>query len=650
MRSSCLQGEFMQSDLQQNEFLFYTEEKTIKHAESIIQNNNFNENQWLKEYKKLLKRYKKLFKQLKNLISMTDRQQKQVNRLNSELMQTNKLLADVSGDQSLTISRHHIKELSTITSHLVLTKNQLLSFEHAQNNQTDYLSLLQNLNIVTASLQDCILKTKLQPLTIVYTELPGIISQYTKNQNKDIQLNLDGKNVKIDNDFLDSLRFILCHLVENACLHGIETKLERKTLSKPSVGNINITAANKDKHVIIEFDDDGKGFDFQSVFKNRDQLYPIELKQWIDHLKTSHQRFNNYSGLQQIHDKVEAIKGSIRIQNSNRQGLRYLLKFPESIAIMQGMIVEVSGERFIIPKDYIAEVISVYDSEIISQIEFLSEHEVIRLREKLTPLIRLKEVLKRPEPFNSDTRMKIAQKYQITHASNNYQNEEDLLFLVMKAEKERFAVVIDKIVGNEEIVYMPLHSLVKHLPLYSGMSILGDGCVSMILDPEGIFKHVDIHIDTSDTRTETIQQNSKVQRILIFKSGSKEQFAVFLAEVARLVRIKKSDIQYKSDLPLIAIDGVVTQLILLDQYLKVSPLISSDILYVLLLKNMDRPSGILMSGMGGIHSVEILIETDTFVDKGVLGTMKIEKKLTIFLDVLSLARMAVAINKKTRQS
>jgi two-component system chemotaxis sensor kinase CheA len=635
----------MQSESQQNDFLFHTEEKTIKEAEQLLSQENHDSIQLLKSYKKLFKRYKKLFKQLKNLISMTDRQQKQVNRLNNELTQTNKLLADVSGKASLTISTHHIRQLSSITSHLVLTKNQLLSFNHFDNNQTDYMSLLQNLNMVTTRLQESIMQTKMQPLSIIYAELPKIISLATKNQNKEVQLNLDGNNVKIDNDFMDSLHFILGQLVQNACEHGIETKNERETLSKPSVGNIHIFALKKGGHVIIEMNDDGKGFDFEALSKKDSTLKnqeSIELKQWINILKQTHQNFHKNSGLQKIFDKVEEMKGSIRIQRKNKQGITYLINLPESISIIQGLIVDVFGERFIIPQNNIVELVSIYDSDIISKIEYLSEHEVIRLREKLIPLVRLSDVLNIRKPFTSETRFNIVKKYsEISYEKmDTYRIDNLLLFVVLRVENERFGLVIDQIIGNEEIVYMPLHSLVKNLKIYSGVSILGDGCVSMILNPEGIFKHVNININNPEHQKDVVQENSKINRILIFKSGIKEQFAVLLGEVSRLVRIKKEDIQYKSEIPLIAIDRVITQVIVLDQFLEVSAIEPGNILYILILKNTDRPLGILMSSLCGIHSIEIEIEKDTFVQKGVLGTMKLNEKLTIFLDILHLTQMA----------
>jgi two-component system chemotaxis sensor kinase CheA len=151
---------------------------------------------------------------------------------------------------------------------------------------------------------------------------------------------------------------------------------------------------------------------------------------------------------------------------------------------------------------------------------------------------------------------------------DTYRIDNLLLFVVLRVENERFGLVIDQIIGNEEIVYMPLHSLVKNLKIYSGVSILGDGCVSMILNPEGIFKHVNININNPEHQKDVVQENSKINRILIFKSGIKEQFAVLLGEVSRLVRIKKEDIQYKSEIPLIAIDRVITQVIVLDQFLK----------------------------------------------------------------------------------
>ena len=642
----------MQSNNTQNELLFSIEERTIRHAESIIVDDNYKENQLLKEYTKLYKRYKKLFKQLKNLISMTDRQQKQVKNLNNELLQTNKLLSGLGGEKSLTINSQLVNQMSNYTSQLILTKNHLLSVCQSDQQKSDYLGLLQNLNIVTTNLQDCIFQTKMQPLAIVYAGLPKKASQAAKLNQKEIQLNLSGKNVRIDNDFLESLSFILSHLIENACKHGIESKKERLELNKDPIGNIDITAYKKDRHIYIEVNDDGRGLELQSVFEknNIENTTSIELNQLIDQLAISNESFSRSSGLKRIHQMVEDMKGNIKIHSQQMQGLRYILKFPESISIISGLIVDVLGERFILPQDSIVELISVYDSDIFTQIEYTHESEVIRLRDKLIPLIRLNEVVKLRKQFTSDIRIKIVQKYSRIMNEKQHQINTDatLLLVVLKADNDRFALIIDQIIGNEEIVYMPLHPLVKHLNIYTGLSILGDGSVSMILNPLGIFKHVDIHIDNSGNDKSKTQHISTTQRILLFQSGIKEQYAVLLSEIYRLVRIKKSDIQYKSNTPLIAIDGVVTQVIILDHFLSVSKFISNDILYLLILKNMDRPLGILMSSLAGIHRIEISLETDTYVAEGVRGTMKTNGRLTIFLDASKLAQMAriAYMNKK----
>jgi len=632
----------MQSTSKQNDLLFTIEEKTIQHAESIINDENYKENNLVKEYTKLYKRYKKLYKQLKSLISMTDKQQKQVNNLNNELVQTNKLLAGLGGKKSLTVNSALVKQMSSYASQLILAKNHLWSVCQ-KDQKKDYQGLLQNLNIVTTNLQDCIFQTKMQPLAIVYAGLPKIISQTTKLNQKEIQLNLKGKDVKVDNDFLESLSFILTHLIKNACEHGLETKQERLKLNKSSVGTIDIKAYKQDRHIIIEVNDDGRGMNFQS-FKEKNSVSnnpKIELKQWIEFLKEADDNIHVDSGLSKISQKVEDIKGSIHVQSKDNQGLRFYLKFPESIAIISGMIVEVSRKRFIIPQSSIVELLSIYDLDIFTQIQFTHEHEVIRLRDKLIPMIRLDEVLNHRDPFTYEIRTQIAQKYSQMRSKEYPANIDDtLIFVILKADNERFALIVDQIIGNEEIVYMPLHPLVRNISIYNGLSILGDGSVSLILDPEGIFKHVDIHIDNPEKRTALTQKNSKIQRILLFKSGIKEQFSVLLSEVGRIVRINKDDIQYKSDIPLVAIDGAVIQVIILDHFLSVSELAFNDILYLLILKNVDRSLGVLVSTLGGIHNVELFIETDTFVEKGALGTMKYNDKITIFLDVQNLAARA----------
>jgi len=648
----------MKSETKQGEIIFNIEEKTIKTGEDIIKNDKYKNNELLKDFSKLLKQYKKLFKQLKNLLKMSDRQQSQVNRLNEELVQTNKLLADVSGEKTLKISVKLIRKMSDLASHLMLTKNQLLAFNNNNINQkSEYFEHLENFNNVTGDLQDCIMKTKMQPLALVFASLPKIINNATKNVQKQIKLFIKGENIKIDNAIFDSLGLMLSHLVKNSCEHGIETKQERILKKKDQIGYISISALKNEDQILIEVDDDGKGIDInflkskaiengisetqQHDFMNDNGI--LELTTIVDLLTYSLEKFKKESGFQIINQKIKEIGGNVKVQTTNKQGIKFILKFPESLSIISGLIVEASGHRFIIPQSKVEELISLYDSEIYTKIELTPEQEVYRLRDKLIPIIRLSEIINKSEPFTTKTRNELIKKYsKIKHDKLNNENLDEIFFIaVLKTEYERFGLVIDKIIGTEEFVFIHLHSIVKHLKIYSGLSIMRDGRVSMIIDPGGIFKHAGININNfCDDKKELVNKNFKLQRILLFKSGEKEQFAVMLSMIHRIVRITKEEIQYKANTPYAAIDGEITRLIILDKFINVSKFKDIDTMYLLMPRYLNKTIAILISGLGGVHSLELNIDTNSHMEEGILGTMKINDIITVFLDTSQLAQMA----------
>ena len=231
----------MDNNKTSEEFMFAFEEKAIQNAEESINLYASPDNELSEAFSTLLNNYKKLFKQTKNLIKMSYRRQKQIFQLNEELAETNRLLlSGEKGGKNLTINFELIKKMSDLSSYLVLTKNQIISATEQGEHSQEFLQLLQNFSTSTNDLQDAILQTRMQPLGLLFSSIPKIIHRTIRRLKKDINLEISGEKIFVDNRLFDSLDIILKELVRNACLHGIEPNQERIKKGKENVGLIRI--------------------------------------------------------------------------------------------------------------------------------------------------------------------------------------------------------------------------------------------------------------------------------------------------------------------------------------------------------------------------------------------------------------------------
>ena len=604
----------MNDNTSTDEFIFSSEEKTIKNAEEALKQPESHENKLSEPFATLLNSYKKLFKQTKNLIKMSDRRQKQIFQLNEELAETNRLLlSGEKGGKNLTINFELIKKISDLSSYLVLTKNQIISATEQGEHSQDFLQLLQNFSTSINDLQDTILQTRMQPLGLLFSSIPKIIHRTNRKLKKDINLEISGEKIFVDNRLFDSLDIILKELVKNACLHGIETNQNRLKKGKDAMGLISIKAMHKKRKIKVLLTDDGQGFDPKIIEDNL------------------------FSNLHMVKTMIDEIGGLMEIQSKKDVGTEFLLEFPETRTIASAVIVESDGDRYIIPQNSVEEFVSLYNDEIFLQIEQTQEQEVYRLRDKLIPIIRLNEILMQKNPFTKENRIKIVEKYR---GRCNYLKKQDnqsdtiLYFAVLKTPAGHFGLIVDEIIGTEEIIFMHIHSAVANIKIFDGISILGDGSVSTILNPEGIYNHAGISINPSllEQKVQNIK-NTKLQRLFIFKCGNKEQFAVHLKLIQRVVRIKKEDIQYKGDTPYVAIDGSVMRLIMLDTFLNVSTFNIVDPLYVMIPRNFNKQVAFLISNLGFIYHTEINFEKNRPFEEGIKGTMKIDNTITLFIDI-----------------
>jgi two-component system chemotaxis sensor kinase CheA len=468
-------------------------------------------------------------------------------------------------NQSIRVHVDTLEHLMTMVSELVLTRNQLLELARRQS-ETEFKVPLQRLSHVTAELQESVMKTRMQPIGNAWQKLPRIVRDLAAELGKQIDLEMHGADTELDRQVLDLIRDPLTHMIRNSADHGIESPQERVSAGKPERGTIRLTAYHEGGHIIIEVADDGRGLNSVRI---RDKALAQGLASESDIARMSEAQIHRFIftpgfstasritsisgrgvGMDVVLNNIDQIGGTIDVKSVGGEGSVFVIKIPLTLAIVSALIIAAGGERFAVPQLAVVELVRVKkDSE--HRIERIKDTPVLRLRNKLLPLVHLTRLLRLGETPDADS-------------DNDF-------VVVMQVGAQTVGVVVDAVFHTEEIVVKPMATRLRHIPVFSGNTILGDGSVIMILDPNGIAGTFGAAATQAAKIYEAAagdgapESGREKTSLLVFRAGSASPKAVPLSLVTRLeeIDVEKIEItggrhmiQYRRHLmPLIRING-----------------------------------------------------------------------------------------------
>ncbi len=463
-------------------------------------------------------------------------------------------------NHSIRVSVDTLDYLMTTVSELVLTRNQLLELVR-RHEDSDFKVPLQRLSNVTAELQEGVMKTRMQPIGNAWQKLPRIVRDLSAELGKEIELEMYGAETELDRQVLELVKDPLTHLVRNCADHGIERPAERIAAGKSRGGTIRLSACHQGGHIIIEIVDDGRGLDTARI---RAKAIDSGLASEAEMAGKSEGEICNFIfapgfttaaqvtsisgrgvGMDVVRSNIEQIGGTVDLKSTPGAGTTFTIKIPLTLAIVSALIVEAGGERFAIPQLSVLELVRVGGAGE-HRIERIKDTPVLRLRDKLLPLLHLQGVLR-------------------LGASDS----EEGFVVVTQVGNQIFGAIVTGVFHTEEIVIKPMSSKLRHIAVFSGTTILGDGSVIMIIDPNGDAQMLGraAQAATADapdrSKSEEVAGDDKVS-LLVFRAGSQQPKAVPLTLVTRLEeidcrRIEISDgrhlVQYRDQLmPLLRID------------------------------------------------------------------------------------------------
>lgn len=558
-------------------------------------------------------------------------------------------------DLSVRIQVDLLDKLMRLAGELVLVRNQQVLLTENQSSTARKNS--QRLDLVTTELQEAIMMTRMQPAGNIFNKFHRVVRDIGKTLGKQIEIHISGNEVELDKTILESLADPLTHIIRNSCDHGIESPEDREAKGKTAQGNIWLSAFHEGGQINIQIKDDGKGIDpevirnkaFEKHLKTENELDAMSDKEITNLVMlagfSTAEKVSSISGrgvgMDVVKEGIERLNGSIELDSVKGEGTTLNLRLPLTLAIIPSLIVRIGKQRYAVPQVNLEELVTLYDNDVIEKIERANDLELFRLRENLLPMVRLNEVLLHKDRFTAETRSNITEKYYKQSQSNNAPTT--LSFAVLKVGTLKFGLIVDEVIGTEEIVVKPMHSVNKSISIYTGATIMGDGSVALILDADGIAKHTGV---TAELAVEEVAldmtnyQHVESQTILLFKNGQEEQFAVALPLIRRVEKIKISDIEQIGHKEFITVDNISTKVLRLDHILSVSSAEESDEAFLLLPKHIHRPFGILATSLVDIENSTIDLNTESYIEDGLLGTSITHDKMTLFIDIYRLIELS----------
>jgi two-component system chemotaxis sensor kinase CheA len=392
-----------------------------------------------------------------------------------------------AAENSLRVDATRIETVMNLVGELIIGKSMLQrtinEFERSHSKDPlrgKFADALAFQSRVLGELQKSVMKIRMVPVDQLFRRFPRIVRDVAKLRNKDIALELSGQNTDLDKGILDALAEPLAHLVRNAADHGIESAAEREAAGKPARGTIRLDSYHEGDQVVIEVSDDGRGLDRQKIVERtveRSILSAEEACRLTDsealHLiftpgVSTAEQVTEISGrgvgLDVVQTALSSLKGAIELESEPGKGTTFRLLVPLTLASIQALLFRVAGRLYAVPITSVVEITRIAGEDI----HRVDEHEVFQLREQVLTLVRLERLESHPKAERSKR----------------------IFVIVIGAGNRKFGLIVDSLMGEEELVIKALEDRLVTSPLVSGASILGDGTVVLILNVPAVISHL----------------------------------------------------------------------------------------------------------------------------------------------------------------
>lgn len=392
--------------------------------------------------------------------------------------------AAMSIEQTIRVDVSRLDSLMNLVGELVLSRNRIgqISGDLEKKFEGEFLieqlmETTSQIGLITTELQLAVMKTRMVPIGKVFNKFPRMVRDLCRDMGKDVDLVISGEETELDKSVVEEIGDPLIHMIRNSVDHGVEVPEIRRKRGKPDKGIVNLSAYHEGNHIVVEIKDDGAGMDAEVLkakavekgvitideAKNLDNesAYGLVFKPGFSTAAQITDVSGRGVGMDVVKTNIEKLNGIINIESELGHGTRFRLKLPLTLAIIQALLVDVSGEIFAIPLVSVIETVRIKETEIHS----FEGREVLKLRDSVLSLIRLDEIYELQESLN-----------------------DDIYVVVVGLAEKRLGFVVNKLVGQEEIVIKSLGDYLSGNEGIAGATIMGDGRVRLIIDVAGVME------------------------------------------------------------------------------------------------------------------------------------------------------------------
>lgn len=567
-----------------------------------------------------------------------------------------------------------LEQLMTLAGELVLGRNELEE-SISQGDMKAITSGGQRISQVTSELQEAIMQTRMQDIGSILSKFPRVVRDLSRQLNKQMNLNIVGKEVELDKTLLEGLNDPLTHMIRNSVDHGIELPEARRLAGKNPVGSIDLRAYHEAGQVVIEIEDDGNGIDgniiaAKAVSKGlitQNEVDSMSGKAKVElillpGLSTAEQVTDVSGrgvGMDVVRSNLDKLGGTMEIDSVMGKGSIFKIKLPLTLAIIPSLLVSVNNESFAVPQLNVEELIRIQPKDVKDSIERLGTSEVLNLRGKLIPLVFLTDVLGiKSIYFDPSTgEEKVDKRKQAIDRRAENKEEGDTIFDEVRIGNDRryhagsvlnivivssgsisYGILVDTLHESMEIVVKPLGRHIKSCSEYAGATIMGDGSVALILDISGIAAILKMSAVSNTIESQVHEEVSTGKpgedkhAFLLFKNSPMEHCAMPLELVGRVEHIDSSSIEIVGGKRIMQYMGKGLPIIRLEDSAECKSLPDED-LAVIVFNGFGREIGLLAMRPVDFIEKEMIVDHTSLRQPGIMGSVILDGNTTMILDV-----------------
>lgn len=531
-----------------------------------------------------------------------------------------------------------LDSLMTLAGELVLSRNQL-NESLSRGDERAIRASAQRVSLVTSELQEVVTLTRMQPVGNLFGKFPRLVRDLARNLNKEVQLLIEGADVELDKTILESLSDPLTHMVRNSVDHGIEGRQARAAAGKPSVGTVTLKASHQAGQVVIEISDDGKGLDPQKIAASclaRGTVTQEELHTMTDREKmalillpgvSTAETVSDVSGrgvgMDVVKTNLDKLGGKMEIDSAPGRGACFRIKLPLTLAIIPSLLISDGGERFALPQVNVGELIRIPSNQLAQRVDRVGDSEVLILRDRLVPLLRLPDALGFPRQAGSERAINV---------------------VLVDTGTFEYGLVVEQLHETVEIVVKPLGRHLKGLADYAGATILGDGRVAVILDVAGLATRANLSsvANQSSSRQNTGGESDEGESfsLLLFHNAPAELCAVPIDLVSRIERVRPGQIEFIGGRRTMQYRGASVPVITLSDVAAVGSLSEEQPWIVIIFEHAGRALGLLAAEPLDMLETRMVLDRITLRQPGIAGSTVLKQGTTLIVDIVELVRTA----------